>query len=146
MLSFHTKFVQTDRQMDGRTMVKLYAPDLSMQGLQKKKKLIHMSLRRLLSLTWVNTSPISKRTVQLQFHGPNCQKYFTESCFFHPLLDLRGTRKVEIGHTKFHFPSKRVTSKSKKLKLLTWQFSNKSGKLSQDTPVLPEAVIIYEIS
>ena len=36
MLSFQVKFVQTDRLMDGRTdgrtMVKQYIPDLSMQG------------------------------------------------------------------------------------------------------------------
>ena len=32
MLSFHVKFVQTDRQMDGQTSVKQYAPDLSMRG------------------------------------------------------------------------------------------------------------------
>ena len=36
MLSFHIKFVQidrlTDRQTDRRTMVKQYAPDLSIQG------------------------------------------------------------------------------------------------------------------
>ena len=36
MLSFHVKFVQTDRQMDGwtdrRTTVKQYAPDLSIRG------------------------------------------------------------------------------------------------------------------
>ena len=35
MLSFHVKFVQTDRRtdrrMDRRTMVKQYAPDLSMK-------------------------------------------------------------------------------------------------------------------
>ena len=36
----------------------------------------------------------------------------TESCFRHPLFDLRGTRKVEIRHTNFHFSSKKVTSKS----------------------------------
>ena len=34
MLSFHVKFVQTDRRM----MVKLYTPDLSMWGHIKKKK------------------------------------------------------------------------------------------------------------
>ena len=38
MLSFHVKFVQTDRQMDRWTMVKQYAPDLLMQGHKKKKK------------------------------------------------------------------------------------------------------------
>ena len=40
MLSFHVKFVQTDRETDGwtdirtdrHTTVKQYAPDLSMQG------------------------------------------------------------------------------------------------------------------
>ena len=36
----------------------------------------------------------------------------TESCFRHPLYDLRATRKVEIRHTNFHFSSKKVTSKS----------------------------------
>ena len=45
-----------------------------------------------------------------------CQTY-TESCFRHPLFDLRGTRKVEIGHTNFHFSSKNVTSKSKKVEV-----------------------------
>ena len=39
----------------------------------------------------------------------------TESCFRHPLFDLRGTRKVEIRHTNFHFSSKKVTSKSRKV-------------------------------
>ena len=32
MLSFHIKFVQTDRQMDRLTRVKQYAPDLSIRG------------------------------------------------------------------------------------------------------------------
>ena len=39
MLSFHIKFVKadrrTDRQTDGRTTVKQYAPDLSMRGHKK---------------------------------------------------------------------------------------------------------------
>ena len=43
----------------------------------------------------------------------------TESCFRHPLFDLRGTRKVEIRHTNFHFSSKKVTSKSRKVFDLT---------------------------
>ena len=46
MLSFHVKFVQTDRRVDGRTdgrtdsrtTVKQYAPDLSMRGHKKKKQ------------------------------------------------------------------------------------------------------------
>ena len=42
----------------------------------------------------------------------------TESCFHHPLFDLRGTRKVEIRHTNFHFSSKKVTSKSRKVEVL----------------------------
>ena len=42
---------------------------------------------------------------------------FTESCFRHPFFDLRGTRKVEIRHTKFHFPSKKDTSKSRKVEV-----------------------------
>ena len=37
-----------------------------------------------------------------------------ESCFRHPIFDLRRTRKVEIRHTNFHFSSKKVTSKSRK--------------------------------
>ena len=41
----------------------------------------------------------------------------TESCFRHPLFDLRGTRKVEIRHTNFHFCSKNVTSKSRKVEV-----------------------------
>ena len=37
MLSFHVKFVQTDKRTDGRrrTTVKQYAPDLSIQGHKK---------------------------------------------------------------------------------------------------------------
>ena len=42
---------------------------------------------------------------------------FTDSCFRHPLFDLRGTRKVEIRHTNFHFSSKKVTSKSRKVEV-----------------------------
>ena len=41
----------------------------------------------------------------------------TESSFCHPLFDLRGTRKVEIRHTNFHFSSKKVTSKSRKVEV-----------------------------
>ena len=41
----------------------------------------------------------------------------TESCFRHPLFDLRGPRKVEIRHTHFHFSSKKVTSKSRKVEV-----------------------------
>ena len=40
-LSFHVKFVQIDRQrdrwMDRRTMVKQYAPNLTIRGHKKKK-------------------------------------------------------------------------------------------------------------
>ena len=42
---------------------------------------------------------------------------YTESCFRHPLFDLRGTRKVEIKYTNFHFSSKKVTSKSRNVKV-----------------------------
>ena len=31
----------------------------------------------------------------------------TESCFHHPVFDLRGTRKVEIRQSNVHFDSKR---------------------------------------
>ena len=41
----------------------------------------------------------------------------TESCFRHPLFNLWGTQKVEIGHTNFHFSSKKVTSKSWKVEV-----------------------------
>ena len=41
----------------------------------------------------------------------------TESCFRHPLFDVRGIRKVEIRHTNFHFSSKKVTSKSRKVEV-----------------------------
>ena len=41
----------------------------------------------------------------------------TESCFRHPLFDLPGTRKVEIRHTNYHFSSKKVTSKSRKVEV-----------------------------
>ena len=41
----------------------------------------------------------------------------SESCFRHPLFDLRGTRKVEIRHTNFHFSSKKITSKSRKVEV-----------------------------
>ena len=43
--------------------------------------------------------------------------FLTESCFRHPLFDLRGTRKVETRHTNFHFSSKIVTSKSRKVEV-----------------------------
>ena len=52
MLSFHVKFVQTDRwadgQMDRLTMVKQYAPDLSIRG-HKKTDSIILRYRRLIS-------------------------------------------------------------------------------------------------
>ena len=35
MLSFHVKFVQTDGRTDRRTMVKQYAPDLTIWGHKK---------------------------------------------------------------------------------------------------------------
>ena len=35
MLSFHVKFVETDRQTDRQTTVKKYAPNLSMRGHKK---------------------------------------------------------------------------------------------------------------
>ena len=50
-------------------------------------------------------------TIQLIGHNT------TESCFRYPLFDLRGTRKVEIRHTNFHFSSKKVTSKSRKVEV-----------------------------
>ena len=49
--------------------------------------------------------------------SPMNVSYLTESCFCHPLFDLRGTRKVEIRHTNFHFSSKKVTSKSRKVEV-----------------------------
>ena len=36
MLSFHVKFVWTDRQTDRRTMVKQHAPNLSIRGHQNR--------------------------------------------------------------------------------------------------------------
>ena len=42
----------------------------------------------------------------------------TESCFRHPLFDLRRTVEVEIRHNNFHFSSKHVTSKSRKIEVL----------------------------
>ena len=45
------------------------------------------------------------------------EHFATESCFRHPLFDLRGTRKVEIRHNNFHFSSKKVTSKSRKVEV-----------------------------
>ena len=41
MLSFHAKFVQTDRRADGQTTVKQYAPHLSIRGHKKEGKGIH---------------------------------------------------------------------------------------------------------
>ena len=54
--------------------------------------------------------------------GPEYKEFLdkgssTESCFRHPLFDLRGTRKVEIRHTNFHFSSKKVTLKSRKVEV-----------------------------
>ena len=48
----------------------------------------------------------------------------TESCFRHPRFDLRGTRKVEIRHTNFHFSSKRKkkSRKYEKSKLANQNF------------------------
>ena len=40
-----------------------------------------------------------------------------ESCFRHPLSDLRGTRKVENRHTNFHFSSKKVISQNRKVEV-----------------------------
>ena len=51
------------------------------------------------------------------FAGSLSSQTTTESCFHHPLFDLRGTRKVKIRHTNFHFSSKKVTSKSRKVKV-----------------------------
>ena len=50
-----------------------------------------------------------------RYHVKSRVQFPTESCFRHPLFDLRGTRKVEIRHTNFHFSSKKVTSKSRKV-------------------------------
>ena len=49
--------------------------------------------------------------------GKKSHAKITESCFRHPLFDLPGTRKVEIRHTNFHFSSKKVTSKSRKVEV-----------------------------
>ena len=38
MLSFHVKFVQIDRWMDGQTTVKQYAPNLFIRGQKKNAK------------------------------------------------------------------------------------------------------------
>ena len=48
----------------------------------------------------------------LPYHPEN-----TESCFRHPLFDLRGTLKVEIRHTNLHFSGKKVTSHSRKVEI-----------------------------
>ena len=47
---------------------------------------------------------------------PNHPEY-TESCFRHPLFDLRGTLKVENRHTNLHFSGKKVTSNSRKVEV-----------------------------
>ena len=48
-----------------------------------------------------------------------------ESCFchLHVLFDLQRTQEVEIKHTNFHFYNKKVTSKSRKVKVFTWKLS-----------------------
>ena len=38
MLSFHVKFVQTDRWMDRQTTIKQYSPMFRCRGIKKKKK------------------------------------------------------------------------------------------------------------
>ena len=52
-----------------------------------------------------------KRKTILDFFGGNKKRKdddnTTESCFRHPLFDLRGTQKVEMRHTNFHFSSKK---------------------------------------
>ena len=47
--------------------------------------------------------------------GKFCFLEGTESCFSHPLFDLRRNRKVEIRHTNFRFSSENVTSKCRKV-------------------------------
>ena len=48
------------------------------------------------------------------------------SCLCHPLFDLRPTQKIEIRHTNFHFSSKSVTSKSRKVEVFDLTFVCKS--------------------
>ena len=42
---------------------------------------------------------------------------YLRKCFRHPLSDLPVTRKVESRHTNFHFSSKKITSKSRKVEV-----------------------------
>ena len=44
MLSFHVKFVQTDRRTDGQTSVRQYVPDLSMRGHDKQQCMTNKSV------------------------------------------------------------------------------------------------------
>ena len=47
MLSFHVKFVQTDRQTDGWTTVKQYDPIFRYGGIKKKMLIIVLQLYQL---------------------------------------------------------------------------------------------------
>ena len=66
---------------------------------------------------WLTQNPQIYTTVGLYTCCVKTGNQTTESRFRHPLFDLRGTRKVEIRHTNFHFSSKKVTSKSRKVEV-----------------------------
>ena len=63
---------------------------------------------------------IAKASIEM-----NLNMQFRESCFHHPLFDLRGTLKVENRHSNFHFSSKNVTSKNRKVKVYDLKFVKK---------------------
>ena len=65
MLSFHIKFVQTDR----RTMVKQYTPDLSMRGHKNKQRAITHKLSKQ-ELRFMGTAlPLDEIYQPTKFHN-----------------------------------------------------------------------------
>ena len=64
MLSFHVKFVHTDKRTDGRTTVKQYAPDLSIRG-NKKKTLVKTEVKS----KSIVPNNVDKKIQVLKFHN-----------------------------------------------------------------------------
>ena len=63
MLSFHVKFVQTDRQMDRRWTAKQYVPDLSIWGsknveLSKLKAFYRQHYLDMAQIMWLSFNPL----------------------------------------------------------------------------------------
>ena len=112
MLSFHVKFVQTDRRIDGqtngrtdrRTTVKPYAPDLSIRGIKMIGRLVVLGFNANLNakvISWRSVTHICFLAFSHQYlHNFSFQSH--RLLFSHVSAEVRGEKIVASTGNRTH--------------------------------------------